>query len=89
MFPPFMWLRWSHHPCSRRDAAPARAHRGERRRRARAQESEVTRKSKTTASIPAPRLGAGGQTHTGDVEATDGRDARRLKRDAGTVAAAD
>jgi hypothetical protein len=87
MLAPFMWLRWSHHPSSRRDPAPV--HRGERRRRARAQESEVTRKSKILAAIHAPRLGAGGQTPKGDVKTTDGRDARRLERDAGTVAAAD
>ena len=89
MFAPFMWLRWSHHPSSRRDPAPARAHRGERRRRARALQSEVTRKSEIIAAIRAPRIGAGGQTATGDVWATGGRDARQRERDAGTVAAAD
>ena len=49
----------------------------------------MTRKSEIIAAIRAPRIGAGGQTATGDVWATGGRDARQRERDAGTVAAAD
>jgi len=41
------------------------------------------------AAIRAPRIGGGDQTPTGDVVATDSRDAGRLEREAGTFAAAE